>query len=188
MSHTLQNKKIAILVANGFNEQEMTEIQKGLQKEGAQTRIISMNHGLVNSWTGSAWGHHFASDLTLSTALAVDYSMLFIPGGRRSIDKLRLTAHTKRFINGFLGAGKPLVLLNEAVELLSAFDDLAGIELTAPEHVRAELESKGAVVHESAVVQNKHLLTGHAVQDNLPKVTSEVIQHFTALEDMPEAA
>ncbi|MCD8496835.1 MAG: DJ-1/PfpI family protein [Alphaproteobacteria bacterium] len=79
MSKSLIHEKIAILVANGFNEAEMTETQK-FAKQGQHTRLISMDHGLVNSWTGTAWGHHFAADCVLSTALAADFSMLLIPG------------------------------------------------------------------------------------------------------------
>lgn len=97
MSKTFVGDKIAILVANGFTEQDLTHTQRALQAQGANTRIIGMDNGLVNSWTGDAWGHHFAADCALNMALAADYDMLIIPGGRRSIEKLKLTAHTRRF-------------------------------------------------------------------------------------------
>ena len=101
LSNSLQGAKIAILVANGFNEQDLTSAQRILQGYGAYLRVISMDNGLVNSWNGTGWGLNFAADKMLNEALAADFSMLMVPGGRRSVDKLKLTAHTRRFINGF---------------------------------------------------------------------------------------
>ena len=66
MNKSFAGEKIAILVANGFNEADLTQIQRILQAKGANTRIIGMDNGLVNSWTGDAWGHHFATDQLFS--------------------------------------------------------------------------------------------------------------------------
>lgn len=125
MQKPLFGQKTAILVANGFSESDLIETQRRLQNLGADTRIVSMDQGLVNSWNGSEWGLNFAVDQTLNASLAVDYSILLIPGGQRSIDKLQLTAHTRRFIRGFVDSGKPVLLLGEA-EALLAFSEIEG--------------------------------------------------------------
>jgi len=56
MSNALVGTKIAVLVANGFNEVQMTAFQRAFQKKGANVRVISMDSGLVNGWTGEEWG------------------------------------------------------------------------------------------------------------------------------------
>ena len=48
MDQPLAGKTIAILVANGFEEVEMTEAQRALLKTGAILRTISPEQGLVN--------------------------------------------------------------------------------------------------------------------------------------------
>lgn len=188
MSKCLLNKKIAILVANGFNEQEMTEMQKLLQREGAHTRIISMTHGLVNSWTGTSWGHHFAADGILSNALAVDYSMLVVPGGRRSVEKLKLTAHTKRFINGFLQTNKPLAVIGDAVELLISTESIEGREIAGPDYLKGDVENAGAQWSGQACAVSKNLLTCDSAQDQMEALTQNVLEHFKSFQTIEQAA
>ncbi len=126
MQSPLVGQRIAILVANGFSEQDLIKTQRVAQRLGGDTRIVSMDQGLVNSWNGESWGLNFAADQGLNTALAVDFSILIIPGGQRSIEKLKLTAHTRRFINGFIAGKKPVVALNEAVDILCFTEVLDG--------------------------------------------------------------
>jgi len=126
MQNAISGLKIAVLVANGFNELQMTALQRAFQKRGAHVRIVGMDSGLINGWTGDAWGHHYAADHTLNTALAADYDLLVVPGGTRSVEKLKLTAHTKRFVGGFVKTDKPCAILDEAIELLAAGDLAVG--------------------------------------------------------------
>lgn len=118
MSKSLSSAKIAILAANGFSQQDFTETQKMLTAAGASLKVISPDQGLVNGWEGASWGHHFAVDQVLSTALGADFDMLVVPGGQRSLDKLQTTAHTRRFLNSFMAANKPVVLFPGAETLL----------------------------------------------------------------------
>ncbi|MFK7839988.1 MAG: DJ-1/PfpI family protein [Bdellovibrionales bacterium] len=118
MKKTLIGSKIAFLVANGLNERDLVEAQRVIQNLGADTRIISMDQGLVSSLNDQGWGLNFASDHALKASLAADYSAIVIPGGQRSIEKLQLTAHCKRFIRGFYDSQKPLCFMNEAQQLL----------------------------------------------------------------------
>ena len=123
MHHTsLSGQKIAVLVANGFHENHLTQVQRSLQESGAHMQIVSMDHGLVNGWKDDSWGLHFASDQVLHTALAVDYDILIIPGGARAMEKLSLTGHTRRFIGGFVNAGKAVVAFDEAADLLKTLE------------------------------------------------------------------
>lgn len=127
MMKSLSGVKVAILIANGFDEADMTATQRALAAAGAHARIISPEPGLVNSWTGEGWGHHFAIDAQLNTALGADYALLVIPGGTRSIDKLRLTAHTKRFIGGFMAANKPIAVYGSAMPIMVHTEALSGV-------------------------------------------------------------
>ncbi len=118
MSKSLLGHKIAYLVANGLNEQDLIESQKIVQALGADTRIISMDQGLVSSLNETGWGLNFAADQALNQSLAADYSAIIVPGGQRSVEKLQLTAHTRRFLRGFYDMNKPVCILKEAEALL----------------------------------------------------------------------
>lgn len=186
MSKSIAGSKIAILVANGFTEQDLTFVQRALQSKGAHPRIIGMDQGLVNSWTGESWGHHFAADQALNTALAADYDMLVVPSGRRSVEKLKLTAHTRRFIGGFMDADKPVAVLGDAVELL-AFAERAGQrKVAAVENAKTIVSEAGASVLDAAIVIDDNLITGYDADINV--FVEAVIAHFSNQPEMQEAA
>lgn len=161
MQKPLAHRRAAILVANGFMESDMTAVQRTLAGAGAIVRTVSTENGLVNSWQGTGWGYNFAVDVPLNKALAAEYDILVVPSGARSMDKLKLTAHTKRFIGGFLAAGKPALLLGESVALLAYFNMADNIEVASSERYRAEIEAVNGKVSDKNVARSNSLLTGH---------------------------
>jgi protease I len=161
----LARRRAAILVANGFMESDMTAVQRALAGAGAIVRTVSTENGLVNSWQGTGWGYNFAVDVPLSKALAAEYDILVVPSGARSMDKLKLTAHTKRFIGGFLAAGKPALLLGESVALLAYFNMAEGREIASPDRYVAELEAVGATPVGKDMVRSQSLVTGNVESD-----------------------
>ncbi len=144
MQKPLSGQKIALLVANGFDETDMTHAQRRLNELGAALKIISTENGLVNSWVGNAWGHHFPTDGHVSTVLAADYDALYIPGGRRSVDKLKENAHARRILRGFFDAGKPMMLVGCAVEMLAAAERAAETNVTGDAESEKLLAEAGA--------------------------------------------
>lgn len=144
MHKPLSGQKIAILVANGFDEVDMTHTQRALAGLGATLKIISTENGLVNSWTGTSWGHHFPTDANVSSVLAADYDGLFVPGGSRSVSKLKDNAHCRRITRSFFDAGKPMMFLGCAVELLAASERASGCTVTGDAASQAALTEAGA--------------------------------------------
>ena len=50
MTQALNHKKVAILVADGFEQVELTGPKQALDEAGAQTHIISPNSDTVQGW------------------------------------------------------------------------------------------------------------------------------------------
>jgi protease I len=50
MENTLKGKKVAILVADGFEQVELTEPKKALEAAGAMTEIVSPAEDEVQGW------------------------------------------------------------------------------------------------------------------------------------------
>jgi protease I len=175
MQKPLAGKKVAILVANGFNEMEMTTFQRGVLEAGATPKIISTENGLTNGWQGTNWGHYFAVEIPLSDALAADFDILVIPGGSRSHDKLKLTAHTRRFIGGFLAAHKPIVLLSDAAHLLVATNQANGIMLNAPENFAEEINNAGGTFSADSPTLHYNVISAQPTAENLPQLVETLI-------------
>ncbi len=175
MAKALQSQKIAVLISNGFNEHEFLSIQKAMIEQGASLRIVSTDSGLVNGWDGKGWGHNFAIDAQLNTALGIDYDAVIIPGGQRSLDKLKLTAHSRRFIGSFLAAMKPVVCMGDAVQLLAHTDHVSGKTVSGPEGKKAIAETAGAVWSAEAVSMDATLLTGDTEGDKLASYVAAAV-------------
>ena len=118
----LSGKTIAIMVASGFDETGFIAIQRAMMEAGAKLKIVSREAGLTNAWNGNGWGMSYPVDATLSTALAIDYTGLIIPAGKRHIDTLQNEAHAKRVLRAFLREDMPVLLLGDAIAMLQMVD------------------------------------------------------------------
>lgn len=76
MAQTLQGKKVAILVADGFEQVELTEPRKALQQAGAEARVVSPAKEKVRGWNHTEWGEKIPVDVSLDEANAGQYDAL----------------------------------------------------------------------------------------------------------------
>lgn len=180
VTKVLSGSKIAILVANGCTEQDMTEAQRALIEAGAMTKIISPDAGLVNGWAGDHWGHHYAVDAALGTALSGDYDMLIVPGGQRSLDKLKMTAHTKRFLNGFILSEKPVVMYGDALHVLITTDNVRGRTVAGPADMKDVVIQAGGNWSDTTPVRDGMLVTGASDEATRKALIAEMVDFFAA--------
>jgi putative intracellular protease/amidase len=184
----LAGKTVAILVANGFEETDMTEPQRALLAAGAQLKTISPEQALVNGWHEAAWGHYFPVDGALSEALAADFDALLVPGGSRGVEKLAGNPHTKRFLKGFLDGNKPVAMVGDAVGLLPVVERAQGRTIAADESVAGLLGEAGATASEDMVVADEALLTIRHAAD-VETVKEAIVKHVAEIADqMADAA
>src|SRR4029077_17223348 len=107
----LQGKKFAILVADGFEQVEMTEPLRALEEAGGGAGVIAPNPDVVKGWEHTNWGNEFKVDVPLSRARADDYDGLVLPGGVMNPDKLRQNTAALDFVRAFFDAGKPVAAI-----------------------------------------------------------------------------
>ena len=181
---TLAGMKIAVLMANGFDEPMFLAAQKQVQELGATMRIISTNQGLVNGWNGSGWGHNYAVDAPLNTALGVDYNALIIVGGERSMDKLKMTAHTRRFIGSFMASQKPVIAMGDAIMLMAHADQLQGKRVSGDANAQTMVEQAGATWSQDESCKDGNMLSGA----NMDDMREDMAEMLMKAEDMPQAA
>ncbi len=166
MQKPLAGMNAAILVANGFNELEMTSFQRAILEAGGSPHIISVENSLVNGWRDTSWGLNHPVGKHLSDALAADYDLLVIPGGARSHEKLKTTAHTRRFVGGFMAAYKPVLAMGDSVRLMAQIGLLNGLMVSGPEAVKEDVVKEGAVWSENAPVIHHNLFSQEMTSEN----------------------
>ncbi len=87
---TLQGKKVAILVTDGFEQVELLEPRKALDEAGATTKVVSPAGKKVKGWNHKEWGNEVPVDVALDSAKAEEFDALLLPGGVMNPDNLRM--------------------------------------------------------------------------------------------------
>ena len=77
----LNNKKIAVLAADGYEQSELESPVEALKKEGAIVEIISLKSGEIKAMKDHEWSNSVSVDKTVSDAKVSDYDALLLPGG-----------------------------------------------------------------------------------------------------------
>jgi protease I len=186
MTLALAGKNVAILAANGFDENHMTEIQRALTKVRATTRTIAPEQGVVNGWQGEGWGHYFPVDAPIGEALGSDFDMLVLPGGDRAVTKLKTNPHARRIVTHFLEAGKPIAAIGAGVTLLALSNKVSGRRIAAPAEMQAELHAAGAVISEDAQEIDGNILSSNGA--DITAWVTEALEFFSDAELIMQAA
>src|SRR5947208_16084693 len=104
MEHNLQGKRVAILVADGFEQVELTEPREALEDAGAETEVISPCEKRVKSAKHGKPSRSVKVDVPLSEAKTQSYDALLLPGGVMNPDTLRMDQQAVDFVKEFFNA------------------------------------------------------------------------------------
>jgi protease I len=177
MKNSLEGKKVAILATDGFEETELTEPQKALEKAGARTEIVSLKEGKIKSWKTDDWGSKFKVDKTLDEAYAEDYDALLMPGGVMNPDHLRKEQKAIEFVRRFFDSGKPVAAICHGPWTLINADVVKGRRMTSYESLRMDLKNAGAEWVDEEVVVDQGLITSRTPND-LPAFIDKMIEEI----------
>lgn len=161
----LSGTRIAILVAKGFEQVELTEPRRALDEAGAATTVISPEMGMVRAWNETDWGIEVPVDQVLAQADADDYDALLLPGGVMNPDYLRREPKAVEFVKAFMEAGKPVAAICHGPWLLAEAEVVAGRRLTSFSSIKTDLRHAGADWVDEPVVVDNNLITSRKPAD-----------------------
>ena len=98
MAEQLNGVKVAILVTDGFEQDELLRPRKALDEAGAHTQVVSPKEDQVRGWKFTEWGEQVTVDVTLKDASADGYDALLLPGGVMNPDRLRMEPKAVEFV------------------------------------------------------------------------------------------
>ena len=177
MNAKLKGKKVAILVAEGFEEAELTSPKEALEREGAQTQVVSPVEEKVRAWDEEDWGKTIRVDVPLNQANANDYDALLLPGGVMNPDKLRRNQKALEFVQGFFDAHKPVAAICHGPWTLIDAGVARGRKLTSYHSIQTDLKNAGADWVDQKVVVDNGLVTSRK-PDDLPAFNEKMIEEF----------
>lgn len=177
MSPRLENLKIAILAADGFEQVELTEPRKALDEAGAQTLLVSPKDGQVQGWKHHDKADSFKVDVPLSQAKAEDFDGLLLPGGVVNPDALRLEPEAIAFVKAFADAGKPIAAICHGLWTLINAGAVEGKRLTSWPSLEADLRNAGADWVDQESVTDNNIVTARK-PDDIPAFNAAMIERF----------
>lgn len=171
----LKGKKIAVIVADGFEEIELTGPVWYFRELGAEVEIVAPKFVPAPERFGLAYPemsktHVMAIqylqpvgfikfDKTADQIKVGDYDAVFIPGGAWNPDNLRADKDVIKFIQDFNKSGKLIAAICHAPVVLASADILKGRKLTGYWNIQVDLKNAGATVVEAPVVTDGNIIT-----------------------------
>ncbi len=157
----LEGKRVAIMVAEGFQDAEALVPMAYLINRGAEATVIGLEPGEVKAYN---------SDITMWIEKAVedvcvdDFDALVLPGGRGPA-ALRQDETAVRFAREFFETGKATAAICHGPQVLITAGVLDGRKATGFSGIREELIQAGALYEDVSVLRDEHLVTSRLPKD-----------------------
>jgi protease I len=176
-TNKLQGKEVAILVAEGFEQAELTEPKAALEAAGARTSIVSPAGQKVQGWKHFDKADQFPVDIALNDAKASDFDALLLPGGVANPDQLRINEKAVSFIREFVASGKPIAAICHGLWPLIEAGAVKGRSVTSWPSLKTDLTNAGAKWVDQEVVTDNGLVTSRK-PDDIPAFNRKMIEEF----------
>jgi protease I len=177
LEQSLKGRKVAILVADGFEQVELTEPRKALDAAGAQTSVVSPKTDTVRGWNFTDWGQEIAVDVPLEQAKPEAFDALLLPGGVMNPDTLRNDGKAVAFAAAFFQAGKPVASICHGPWMVIEAGAALGRRIAAWPSLKTDLNNAGAEWVDQEVCVDGNLVTSRN-PDDIPAFNREMQKLF----------
>ena len=166
----LKGKRVAVLLAEGFEDLEFWVTVMRLREEGAQVTIMSHDgpkdyHG-KNALTAK-------SEVSVKEMKPADFDAVVVPGGWAP-DKMRRYDDVKRFVKEVNDAGKIVGLICHAGLVGISAGVVTGHKATGSLGIKDDLVNAGATWADEPAFRSGNLVWGRVVAD-IPDFCRELV-------------
>ncbi len=173
----LAGKRIAIVVTDDFEQAELVEPKKALERAGATTQIIAPQKGQVQGMKHDVKADSFPVDLSLDEANPMDFDGVVLPGGALNADNLRVNQKAQAFVRTIDRQGKPLAVICHGPWLLVSAGLTKGRTLTSYHTIQDDIRNAGGNWVDQEMVRDKNWVSSRSPQD-LPAFNRGMIELF----------
>ncbi len=174
----LRGMRVAIIVADDFEQVEMTEPRKALEQAGAQTTLISPVKGQVHGMRHDVKADVFQVELPIDQARPEDFDALMLPGGALNADSLRMNERAREFVRGYDREGKPMAVICHAPWVLISAGVVKGRKLASYYTIQDDVRNAGGQWMDQEMVRDKNWVTSRQPSD-IPAFNQAMIRLFS---------
>ena len=159
--------KIAVILADMFEDVEYTKPAKAFKEKGHELTIVGLKAGeKINGKQGNA---SVMIERSVKDVSVDDFDALFIPGGY-SPDKLRIDDNAVQFTRKFVESGKPVLAICHAPQLLITAQVIKGRKITGWKSIVPDIKNAGAEYINEEVVEDGNIISSRS-PDDIPAFT-----------------
>lgn len=118
VKNTVKSRIVAVLAAEGINEEDLQQVKRALENAGAEVVILAMHLGVVKT----ASGKNLAVDHTIETMPSIVFDGLLLPNGPRCLKTLLQQGIVKHFVLEAYKHFKTIGFLHDALRFLPEFE------------------------------------------------------------------
>ncbi len=116
MKGSIATRKIALLMADGFDDVSFAALKKALTTGGATVKVVAPRQGAIRSTKGDG----VTADFSLFNCASVLFDAVAVVGGRASVDALVSEGAAIHFVEEAFKHYKAVCAIGEGVDLLAA--------------------------------------------------------------------
>lgn len=164
---SVEGKRIAALVGDGFEEAELTEPRRALEEAGAIVTIVGVDERArqkIRGKRGLDEGGGTRAEELVADVTAEDFDALLIPGGT-SPDHIRTNKEVQRFVREFDAVKKPVFVISHGPQVLISAQIVRGRQLTGAHAIADDIRNAGGLYRDQSVVQDSNWLSSRTQED-----------------------
>lgn len=169
-----ENKRIAMIVHDYFEQAEMEDVRILLQQAGCEVDLIAPDKGEVHGLHHVEMGDTFDVDVRLDEAIPEDYDAVVLPGGVVNSDQLRTIPDALNFVESMYNSGKTVAAICHAPWMLVSLGIVEGKAITSYPTLKDDIQNAGGRWINQDVVTDGVIITSRN-PDDIPAFTQAII-------------
>lgn len=174
---SINNAKILIMSANGFEQSELMVPRDKLKEAGATVHVATPDGQAIKGWHEKNWGDSVDADLKISDAKVEDYDALVLPGGQMNPDILRAQEDAVALVKKFGASGKVVAAVCHGPWLLIEAGLAKGREATSYHSIKTDMINAGAKWKDVEVIADQGIVTSRSPKD-LDAFVAKIIEEI----------
>jgi protease I len=164
---SIEGKRVAALIGDGFDEAELAEPRRALEESGAIVTIVGIDEKSrqkIRGKRGLDDGAALKAEELIADCTAEDFDALLIPGGQ-SPDAIRMNRDVARFVREFDTAKKPVFVIGHGAHVLISAQVVRGRTLTGRASISDDIRNAGGLFRDQPVVLDGNWVTARNAGD-----------------------
>ena len=153
---------VALLVEDGFEDQQLTGIIEGLTT--AQVEVVPIGPAAARTYTGRHGIATVTSALAPGTAGSRAFAAVVIPGGYAA-DRIRMRHGMLDLVRAAVAAGYPVAAMGHGAQVLISAAVIRGRTVTAWPSIAVDVKNAGGLYVDRPVVEDGGLITSRKLDD-----------------------